>query len=81
MELYFKQDSLDKDMWQEYLVVPFKMSCNKLWHKGTVQEDVLNEMLIQLGIKERTYQLTDSDTINCDSFSLTFSNGKVSINY
>lgn len=81
MRLRFKQDNFDSDMWHEYLVVTSKMSIEREWHKGTMHEDVVNEMLDQLGLEERTYNITDPDTVNCDCFYIEITNGNVSINY
>ena len=79
MKLLFKQDEFDKEVWHEYLVVPFKMSIERLWHKGTVHEDIVNEMLNQLGLRDTVNHITDLDTVNSDSFYIEITNGNVSI--
>jgi len=81
MKSKFVQDQYDSDMWHEYLIVPFKMCVDNLWYKGAMHEDVVNEMLFQLGLEDRTYHITDPDTINCSEFTLEIANGKIEVGY
>ena len=74
MELMFKQDATDNEIWHQYVVVnttPF--------HSGSLHRDILDSMLEGLKLGTTVYDLTNPDTINCDSFSISVS--RASINF
>lgn len=76
MELLFKQDKIDDEMWHQYLVVN-----NNRFHSGTMHRDILDSILVELDLDITVSDITNPDTINCDTFSITIAEYSASINF